>query len=86
MATHSGQSTSIWMQTTRPSYPKLAEDAKPDVCVVGAGIAGMTTAYLLAEEGKSTSCVSSLDGIAPDAAGGSSNKWPGNPRAGSGCG
>src|SRR5205085_1309859 len=31
----------------------LAEDARADVCVVGAGIAGMTTAYLLAREGKS---------------------------------
>jgi glycine/D-amino acid oxidase-like deaminating enzyme/nitrite reductase/ring-hydroxylating ferredoxin subunit len=31
----------------------LAEDTRADVCVVGAGIAGMTTAYLLAREGKS---------------------------------
>jgi glycine/D-amino acid oxidase-like deaminating enzyme/nitrite reductase/ring-hydroxylating ferredoxin subunit len=31
----------------------LSEDTNADVCVVGAGIAGMTTAYLLAREGKS---------------------------------
>jgi glycine/D-amino acid oxidase-like deaminating enzyme/nitrite reductase/ring-hydroxylating ferredoxin subunit len=38
---------------TLPSFGPLAEDAKADVCVVGAGIAGMTTAYLLARQGKS---------------------------------
>jgi len=33
--------------------PALAEDTTANVCIVGAGIAGMTTAYLLAREGKS---------------------------------
>ncbi|MGH9173575.1 MAG: NAD(P)/FAD-dependent oxidoreductase, partial [Vicinamibacterales bacterium] len=51
---HSGQSTSVWMDTARPpSQAPLARDERADVCVVGAGIAGMTTAYLLAREGKS---------------------------------
>jgi len=36
-----------------PSRPALAKDITTDVCVVGAGIAGLTTAYLLAEEGRS---------------------------------
>jgi glycine/D-amino acid oxidase-like deaminating enzyme/nitrite reductase/ring-hydroxylating ferredoxin subunit len=50
----SGQSVSVWMATAEmPSEPALAEDTRADVCVVGAGIAGMTTAYLLAREGKS---------------------------------
>ena len=53
MAMHAGQSASIWMQAAVPSYPKLAEDISVDVCIVGAGIAGMTTGYLLAREGKS---------------------------------
>src|SRR5207253_3262339 len=45
---------SVWMTTASvPSFDPLAEDAKADVCVVGAGIAGMTTAYLLARQGKS---------------------------------
>jgi glycine/D-amino acid oxidase-like deaminating enzyme/nitrite reductase/ring-hydroxylating ferredoxin subunit len=53
MAMHTGQSTSVWMEAAVPSYPKLAEDISVDVCIVGAGIAGMTTAYLLVREGKS---------------------------------
>src|SRR3954452_11854292 len=48
------QSVSVWMASeTVPSFGPLAEDARADVCVVGAGIAGMTTAYLLARQGKS---------------------------------
>ena len=35
-----------------PDAPKLDADARADVCVVGAGIAGMTCAYLLAKKGK----------------------------------
>ncbi|HEX7227658.1 MAG TPA: FAD-dependent oxidoreductase, partial [Candidatus Binatia bacterium] len=54
MDARSGQSASIWMQTASvPSYAKLTGDIKANVCVVGAGIAGMTTAYLLAREGRS---------------------------------
>ncbi len=50
---NSGQSTSVWMATTvMPQHTALAEDTKADICVVGAGIAGMTTAYLLARQGK----------------------------------
>src|SRR5438132_3984892 len=33
--------------------PRLTEDLRTDVCVVGAGIAGLTTAHLLATEGRS---------------------------------
>ena len=36
-----------------PEQPPLAERISADVCIVGAGIAGMTTAYLLSREGKS---------------------------------
>src|SRR5688572_18049593 len=32
--------------------PQLTTDVETDVCIIGAGIAGMTTAYLLAREGQ----------------------------------
>jgi polyisoprenoid-binding protein YceI len=44
----SGKSTSVWMATVEmPSEPALAKDGRADVCVIGAVIAGMMTAYLL---------------------------------------
>ncbi len=44
---------SLWMATASvPSYAPLSEDLTVDACVVGAGIAGLTTAYLLARAGK----------------------------------
>src|SRR5919199_668692 len=53
MKSDSGRTTSLWMETVdMPRFPKLGQDATCDVCVVGAGIVGMTTAYLLAREGK----------------------------------
>ena len=52
MKSDSGETTSVWRATADvPSYSPLAGDASADVCVVGAGIAGMTTAYLLARGG-----------------------------------
>lgn len=48
------QSRSVWMDTTEiPLESSLTERISADVCIVGAGIAGMSTAYLLAREGKS---------------------------------
>jgi glycine/D-amino acid oxidase-like deaminating enzyme len=50
----SGTTASVWMKTAEiPSRPALARDITADICVVGAGIAGLTTAYLLAGEGRS---------------------------------
>lgn len=54
MESESGQTTSIWMATAEtPHEAALSEDTRADVVIIGAGIAGMTTAYLLAREGKS---------------------------------
>jgi len=51
--TDNGRTTSVWMAATETrDEPPLRSDARADVCIVGAGIAGLTTAYLLAQEGK----------------------------------
>jgi hypothetical protein len=48
-----GATLSIWQDTVDlPRFPKLTRSGSTQVCVVGAGIAGMTTAYLLAREGR----------------------------------
>lgn len=48
------KSTSLWIDTSqRFSTAPLARDEYADVCIVGAGIAGLSTAYLLAREGRS---------------------------------
>ena len=45
---------SYWQQADeRPKPPRLLEDATTQVCIVGAGIAGLTTAYLLNRAGHS---------------------------------
>ena len=50
----SGSTLSLWADTFPvPQYRPLAKDARADVCVIGAGIAGITTAYMLAKSGKS---------------------------------
>jgi glycine/D-amino acid oxidase-like deaminating enzyme/nitrite reductase/ring-hydroxylating ferredoxin subunit len=42
----------LWQATCEIAQrPALAEDVDTDVCVIGAGIAGMSTAYLLAVQG-----------------------------------
>ncbi len=58
MKDDSGGTTSIWTATSKEiaSDGPLSGDANGDVCdvcIVGAGIAGMTTAYLLAHAGRS---------------------------------
>src|SRR4029079_15377604 len=53
MQSDSGNTTSVWMATTDlPQFQPLTQDLRTNVCVVGAGIAGMTTAYLLARAGR----------------------------------
>ena len=53
MATTKTDTTSYWSASAGfPQFPKLADDAIADVVVVGAGITGLTAAYLLAKAGK----------------------------------
>ncbi|MEH1839433.1 MAG: FAD-dependent oxidoreductase [Nostoc sp.] len=54
MQNDSGKSISIWITTAEvPEQPVLIENTYADVCVVGARIAGMSTAYMLTRAGKS---------------------------------
>jgi glycine/D-amino acid oxidase-like deaminating enzyme/nitrite reductase/ring-hydroxylating ferredoxin subunit len=54
MNDHAGKSISVWMATaTLPPFSILAKNEHADVCIVGAGIAGLTTAYLLGRAGHS---------------------------------
>jgi glycine/D-amino acid oxidase-like deaminating enzyme/nitrite reductase/ring-hydroxylating ferredoxin subunit len=48
----SGQNQSPWMSIALPELPPLEKDVRAMVCVIGAGISGMTTAYTLARAGK----------------------------------
>lgn len=44
----------VWIATAKlPSYSPLTADISGDVCVIGAGISGLTTAYLLTQVGQS---------------------------------
>jgi glycine/D-amino acid oxidase-like deaminating enzyme/nitrite reductase/ring-hydroxylating ferredoxin subunit len=48
------QTVSVWMKASPiPGNTPLTEDVSANVCVVGGGISGMSTAYLLLREGKS---------------------------------
>jgi glycine/D-amino acid oxidase-like deaminating enzyme/nitrite reductase/ring-hydroxylating ferredoxin subunit len=54
-AAREGARTTVWEATLDaplPSYPRLDADLATDVCVVGAGIAGLTVAYQLARAGR----------------------------------
>jgi glycine/D-amino acid oxidase-like deaminating enzyme/nitrite reductase/ring-hydroxylating ferredoxin subunit len=54
MKSPDGRTVPTWKDAVAdaPRHPAPAGGLRADVCVVGAGIAGLTTAYLLAREGK----------------------------------
>ncbi|CUI16629.1 FAD dependent oxidoreductase [Candidatus Protochlamydia naegleriophila] len=51
MSIDKNKSISIWMEEELPSFASLNHSLATDVCIVGAGIAGLTCAYLLCKEG-----------------------------------
>lgn len=54
--------TSLWTVTSpQLSFPPLSADTTAQVCIIGAGIAGLTTAYLLAREGTQVIVLDSSD-------------------------
>ncbi|HEY8278329.1 MAG TPA: FAD-dependent oxidoreductase [Bdellovibrionota bacterium] len=44
---------SVWQEADQPFLPSLGSHETADVCVIGAGISGLTTAYELLESGRS---------------------------------
>jgi glycine/D-amino acid oxidase-like deaminating enzyme/nitrite reductase/ring-hydroxylating ferredoxin subunit len=54
MRSDSGRTISLWRATEEElTASAMKTDARADVCIIGAGIAGLTTAYLLGREGRS---------------------------------
>lgn len=51
----SGTTEPVWIHLepyrNRPEFPKLDNDVETDVCIIGAGIAGISTAYELVRRG-----------------------------------
>lgn len=45
---------SLWIETTKDKLPlkPMENDEEADVCIIGAGLFGLTTAYYLSKEGK----------------------------------
>lgn len=59
MPPESGKTKTIWLETERPEYPALDKNLECDVLVIGAGVTGLTCAYLLAKENKKVVVVES---------------------------
>jgi len=51
MSVAEAQAHSVWVEENLPGFPRLETDLDVDVVVVGGGITGITTAYLLRKEG-----------------------------------
>lgn len=54
------ESVSVWqdfLEEKQMIFPPLLKNISVDVCVVGAGIAGLTIAYLLQKEGKDVAVI-----------------------------
>ena len=50
----SGRHESLWLRTQQePVFSPLSDNVSSDVCVVGGGLAGLATAYMLARDGVS---------------------------------
>lgn len=67
---------SFWIDSTKEilnPFPPLANDIQVDVCIIGGGITGVTTAYLLAKQGLRV-CILEKDKIAHHTTGNTTGK------------
>lgn len=67
---------SLWIDSVngcKSRFDPLSEDLDVDVCVIGGGITGITTAYLLAKAGKSV-CILERDVVASHTTGNTTGK------------
>ncbi len=59
---HPGETLSLWLDTEEmPQFNKLQQNLNVDVCIIGGGIGGITTAYLLMKEGKNVCLLESFE-------------------------
>jgi glycine/D-amino acid oxidase-like deaminating enzyme/nitrite reductase/ring-hydroxylating ferredoxin subunit len=65
---HTGARDSVWVHkdpvTNRPQFPTLKEDIETDICIIGCGISGISTAYELVTRGKEVVMVEARDVLA----------------------
>ena len=61
----SGETEPVWIHTEprseRPKFPRLNQNIKTDVCVIGSGIAGIQSAYELVKRGHEVVMVEARD-------------------------
>ncbi len=51
---------SLWETTGLPIFPEIQEDVRTEVCVIGAGLSGLSIAYELAKRGKKVTLLESF--------------------------
>jgi len=67
---------SLWIENTKNDmkFPKLEKDIKTEVCVIGAGLLGLTTAYYLAKNNIEVTVLEAEDGIGIKVSGNTTGK------------
>ena len=45
------ENKSYWLESTKEAYPALMDNISTDVCIIGGGLFGLTTAYMLSKKG-----------------------------------
>lgn len=67
MINTSGHTEPVWISTApyreRPSFPQLTSDVTADLCIVGAGIAGIQTAYEAIQAGLSVILIDAREAL-----------------------